>query len=101
MFGRNILSTVEERRQYITIVYDDFLWNALVVERASKQHDHAHTSHRSTSSVGLVGADGEFPVTRELELELIPAQMTQKPVLRAKVYARALCARQNRKEDCV
>jgi len=101
MFGRNILSTVEERRQYITIVYDDFLWNALVVERASKQHDHAHTSHRSTSSVGLVGADGEFPVTRELELELIPAQMTQKPVLRAKVYARALRARQNRKEDSV
>ena len=101
MFGRNILSTVEERRQCITIVYDDFLWNALVVERASKQHGHANTFHRSTSSVGLVGADCEFPVTRELELELIPAQMTQKPVLRAKVYARALRARQNRKEDSV
>jgi len=51
-------------RQCIMIVYDDLLWNALVVERASKQLDHVHTSHRSTSSVGLAGADGEFPVTR-------------------------------------
>ena len=48
----------------MTIVYDDLLWNALVVERASKQFDHVHTFHRSTSSVGLAGADGEFPVTR-------------------------------------
>jgi len=31
------------------------------------------------------------------ELELIHTQMTQKPVLRAKVYARALRASQNRK----
>ena len=45
-------------------IYDDLLWNALVVERASKQFDHVHTSHRSTSSVGLAGADGEFPITR-------------------------------------
>ena len=30
----------------------------------SKQYDHAHTFHRSNSSVGLVGVDGEFPVTR-------------------------------------
>ena len=56
--------TVEERRQCISIAYDDLLWNALVVERASKQFDHVHTFHRSTSSVGLAGADGEFPVTR-------------------------------------
>jgi len=48
----------------VTIVYDDLLWNALVVERASKQFDHVHTFHRSTFSVGLAGADGEFPVTR-------------------------------------
>ena len=48
----------------ITIVYDDLLWNALVVERALKHFDHVHTFHRSTSSVGLAGADGEFPVTR-------------------------------------
>ena len=101
MPGRGSVSTVEKRRQCIAIVYDDLLWNDLVAERASKQFDHLHTFHRSTSSVGLVGADCEFPVTRELELESIPAQMTQKPVLRAKVYARALCARQNRKEDCV
>jgi hypothetical protein len=33
----------------------------------------------------------------ELELELIQTQMTQKPVLRAEVYARALRASQNRK----
>ena len=47
------------------IVYDDLLWNALVVERASKLFGHVHTFHRSTSSVWLAGADGEFPVTRE------------------------------------
>ena len=34
-----------------------------MVVRASKHHDHVHTFHRSTSSVGLAGADGEFPVT--------------------------------------
>ena len=32
-------------------------------------------------------------------LELIQTQMTQKPMLRAEVYARALRASQNRKED--
>jgi len=46
MPGRGSVSTVEERRQCITIFYDDLLWNALVVERASKQFDHVHTSHR-------------------------------------------------------
>jgi hypothetical protein len=35
----------------------------------------------------------------ELILELIQTQMTQKPMLRAEVYARALRASQNRKED--
>ena len=35
----------------------------------------------------------------ELELELIQTQMTQKPVLSKDVYARALRASQNRKED--
>jgi len=39
--------------------------------------------------------------TTELELELIQTQMTQKPMLRAEVYARALRASQNRKEDSV
>jgi hypothetical protein len=33
----------------------------------------------------------------ELELELIQTQMTQKPMLRAEVYARALRASENRK----
>ena len=37
----------------------------------------------------------------ELELELIQTQMTQKPMLRAEVYARALRASQNRKEHSV
>ena len=36
MPGRGSVPTVEERRQCITIVYDDLLWNALVVERAPK-----------------------------------------------------------------
>jgi len=92
MPGRGSVSTVEERRQCITIVYDDLLWNALIIERASKQFDHVHTFHRSTSSVGLAGADGEFPVTRELELELIQTQMAQKPMLRAEVGMRVRCA---------
>jgi len=33
----------------------------------------------------------------ELELELIQTQMTQKPILRAEVHARALRASRNRK----
>ena len=41
------------------------------------------------------------PQRRGLELELIQTQMTQKPMLRAEVYARALRASQNRKEDSV
>jgi hypothetical protein len=40
-------------------------------------------------------------IVLELELELIQTQMTQKPMLRAEVYARALRASQNRKEDSV
>jgi len=39
--------------------------------------------------------------TRALELELIKTQMTQKPMLRAEVYARALRASQNRNEKIV
>jgi hypothetical protein len=35
-----------------------------MAERASKQNGHVHTFHRSTSSVELASADGEFPVTR-------------------------------------
>jgi hypothetical protein len=42
-----------------------------------------------------------FGAQIELELELIQTQMTQKPMLRAEVYARALRASQNRKEDSV
>ena len=63
MPGRGSVYTVEERRQFITFVYDDLLMNALMAERASKHHGHKHTFHRSSSSVGLAGADGEFPVT--------------------------------------
>jgi len=36
-----------------------------------------------------------------IEFELIQTQMTQKPMLRAEAYARALRASQNRKEDGV
>jgi hypothetical protein len=36
-----------------------------------------------------------------IELELIQTQMTQKPMLRAEVYAHALRASQNRKENSV
>ena len=46
-------------------------------------------------------ASWTWDVTHELELELIQTQMTQKPMLRAEVYARALRASQNRKEDSV
>ena len=38
---------------------------------------------------------------RELELELIQTQMTQKPMLWAEVYARALRASQNHEEGSV
>jgi hypothetical protein len=41
--------------------------------------------------------DARHGCQAELELELIQTQMTQKPVLRAEVYARALRASQNRK----
>ena len=41
----------------------------------------------------------KWRVPVQLELELIQSQMTQKPMLRAEVYARALRASQNRKED--
>ena len=40
-------------------------------------------------------------VVQSSELELIQTQVTQKPMLRAEVYARALRASQNRKEDSV
>jgi len=48
----------------------------------------------------------EFPLSDsctylQLELELIQTQMTQRPMLRAEVYARALHASQNRKENSV
>jgi hypothetical protein len=65
MPGRSSVSIVEKRRRLITAtVYDNSLWNALVVKRASKHYDHVHAFHRPTSSIGLAGADGEFPVTR-------------------------------------
>ena len=35
----------------------------------------------------------------ELELELIQTQMTQKPMLRAEVYAHAMRASKNRKKE--
>jgi len=73
--GWGSVSTVDERGQCNSIVYDDLLWNALVVERAPKQHNHEHTE-----------------LELELELELIQTQMTQKPMLRAEVGMRVRCA---------
>jgi hypothetical protein len=43
----------------------------------------------------------KFHIELELELELIHTQMTQKPVLRAEVYARALRASQIVNRKCV
>jgi hypothetical protein len=49
--GRGSVFTAEERRQCIAFVYDDILWNALLVERASKHYGSVHTFRRSTSPV--------------------------------------------------
>jgi len=45
----------------------------------------------------LLSAFSNALLRSELELELIQTQMTQKPVLRAEVYAYAMRASQNRK----
>ena len=52
-----------------------------------KNHGEEFRRFRSKSSIRRHGK----------ELELIQTQMTQKPMLRAEVYARALRASQNRK----
>ena len=54
-----------------------------------------------TAVVPAVGVAAGCVRGAHLELELIQTQMTQKPMLRAEVYARALRASQNRKEDSV
>jgi len=51
----------KEKQQYMK---DNKEKLAEFVERASKHYGHVHTFHRSTSSIGFAGADGEFPVTR-------------------------------------
>ena len=61
--GRGSVFTAEERGQCIAIVYDDILWNAILVESASKHYGSVHTFRRSTSPVRLVGVVGEFPDT--------------------------------------
>ena len=48
--------------------------------------------------MALVNVVRECASPEELELELIQTQMTQKPMLREEVYARALRTSQNRKE---
>ena len=74
---------------------------ALKVEGLVRVSKHAKRQPR----VVTLAFDGKFVGSlyeREgplLELELIQTQMTQKPMLRAEVYARALRASQNRKED--
>ena len=44
-------------------------------------------------------ARNDYELELELELELIQTQMVQKPMLRAEVYAHAMCASQNRKKE--
>ena len=61
--GRGSVFTAEERRQCIAIVYDDILWNPLLVESASEHYGSVHTFRRLTSLVRLVGVVGEFPDT--------------------------------------
>jgi hypothetical protein len=65
----------------------------------SMKHMRPRRAYESNSEIAqvIIAARG----SRELELELIQTQMTQKPMLRAEVYARALRASQNRKEDSV
>ena len=69
----------------------DFIWLQPVFTCASAE------VNINTSACGK-SLGGDYS---ELELELIQTQMTQKPMLRAEVYARALRASQNRKEDSV
>ena len=57
--------------------------------------------YRGDQVLQVCGVLAEYlnSVHTTLELELIQTQMTQKPMLRAEVYARALRASQKRKED--
>ena len=61
---------------------------------------HIHIQIRSNDTSIVPQNECQFPIFLG-ELELIQTQMTQKPMLRAEVYARALRASQNRKEDSV
>jgi hypothetical protein len=66
----------------------------------------ARSSVKKTAAPSAVPAEAEIKGIHLyfyvfIELELIQTQMTQKPMLRAEVYARALRASPNRKEDCV
>jgi hypothetical protein len=64
--------------------------------RDGKQKQAEHFSARASQGAeqkGFPAQDG----SEDAELELIQTQMTQKPMLREEVYARALRASQNRK----
>ena len=54
--------------------------------------------HKTSSTMVAYFSQAARPAS---ELELIQTQMTQKPMLRAEMYARALRASQNRKENSV
>jgi len=59
-------------------------------------------AHRKFKGFLVPGSDLQpTALNSTFELELIQTQMTQKPMLRAEVYARALRASKNRKEDGV
>ena len=77
-----------------------FHFRALLTKEMRKEHAHINgggCNKLATCSFFNIPLR-EWPRS-ELELELIQTQMTQKPMLRAEVYARALRASQNRKED--
>ena len=77
-----------------------FHFRALLTKEMRKEHAHINgggCNELATCSFFNIPLR-EWPRS-ELELELIQTQMTQKPMLRAEVYARALRASQNRKED--
>ena len=68
--------------------------------RMAKDQENATSLKRIITALSLRCAVSVL-LPQVLELELIQTQMTQKPMLRAEVYARALRASQNRKEDSV
>ena len=86
----------ESQRSSLYSPHSTFLSAKLILDLVAREMARKHTAFYN---IGFSEAKALF--RQKLELELIQTQMTQKPMLRAEVYARALRASQNRKEDCV